>query len=137
MSLQEFRPAYFTIEDRVPVVVATVIRPSLGEEDNIEQFGVELNQMIDNYGCHWLAIDLRQVTLITSSAVGKLIALHRNLHRRDGRLALCGVSGFVRNVLQTANLIDYFHVTSSVEEAVELLKQAMSNPNSTSLSKSG
>jgi anti-sigma B factor antagonist len=126
MSLQEFKPAYFTIEDRSPIIVAVVTRPRLCEEDNIEQFGVELNQLIDNYGCLLLVLNLQQVTLITSSAVGKLIALHRNLHRRDGRLALCGVEGMIRNVFQTAKLIDYFHITPDVDAAVELLARAPS-----------
>ena len=109
-------------------MIATVTQSSLGEEDNIEQFAVELNQLIENCGCHWLALDLSQVKLITSSAIGKLIALHRNLHRREGCLALCGVVGFVQGVLQTANLIDYFHIQPSVDEAVEMLKQVKSSP---------
>jgi anti-sigma B factor antagonist len=102
-----------------------VIRPRLCEEDNIEQFGVELNQLVDHYGCRWLAVDLHQVTLITSSAVGKLIGLHRNLHRREGQLALCGVTGLTLSVLQSSHLIDYFHVKSSVPDAIDHLNQSI------------
>jgi anti-sigma B factor antagonist len=105
-------------------VVVTVTRPRLCEEDNIEQFGVELNQLVDHFGYRWLAIDLHQVTLITSAAVGKLISLHRHLHRRDGQLALCGVTGFTLTVFESARLIDYFHVTTSAEDAVEQLVKA-------------
>lgn len=102
-------------------MIATVIHSSLGEEDNIEQFGVELNQMIQGHGSYWLVLDLHQVKMMTSSAVGKLIGLHRNLHRRDGRLALCGVTGMIRDVLQSAKLIDYFHVDATVDQAVNRL----------------
>ena len=122
MLLQNFNPVYFTIEDRVPVIVLTIVRSSLSEEDNIEQFGFELTKLVENSGRTWLTLDLTQVKIMTSSAVGKLIALHRNLHRRGGRLALCGVKDFVRQVLLTANLDDYFHIKSSVEEAVEYLR---------------
>ena len=135
MSLQEFKPAYFTVEDRSSIVIATVTQPSLCEEDNIDQFGVELNQLIEGSGTHWLVLDLRLVTLITSSAVGKLIGLHRNLHRRDGRLALCGVVGMIRNVFQTAKLIDYFHVTSTIDDAVELLMKERISQESSSIGK--
>lgn len=135
MSLQEFKPAYFSIDDRAPIVVATVTHATLCEEDNIDQFGVELNQIIETSGCPWLVIDLRNVTLMTSSAIGKLIGLHRSLHRRDGRLALSGISGMIQNVFQTAKLIDYFHVTSTPEQAVELLMRERSNPGTVSSDK--
>lgn len=94
---------------------------TLCEEDNIDQFAVELNQIIEGFGSPWLVLDLHQVTLMTSSAVGKLIGLHRNLRRHDGRLAICGLNGMIRNVFQTAKLIDYFHVELTVDEAVDLL----------------
>lgn len=124
MSLQNFNPVYFTVEESLPVVIATVTRSSLCEEDNIEQFGAELNQIVDHFNCRWLAIDLQQVKLITSAAVGKLISLHRNMHRREGQLTLCGMSGVTHNVFQSARLIDYFHVTPSVEDAVDQLSRA-------------
>ena len=84
MSLHDFKPVHFTIEERPPVVLAIMVRSSLSEEDNIEEFGSELNQLVDNYGCQWLVLDLGKVSLLTSSAVGKLIVLHRTLHRRNG-----------------------------------------------------
>ena len=108
-----------------------MIHSSLGEEDNIEEFGVELNQMIEGHGSYWLVLDLHQVTMMTSSAVGKLIGLHRNLHRRDGRLALCGVNGMIRDVLQSAKLIDYFHIDSTMDQAVNrLTKEAAAQSSS-------
>lgn len=121
MSLQDFKPAYFSISEFSNVIVAKVTRPSLCEEDNIEQFGVELNMLVDQYGRNLLVLDLSHVTFMTSSAVGKLIALHRHLHRREGRLAICGMNEVILQVLETANLIDYFLVTTSVDAAVELV----------------
>lgn len=110
-------------------------QPSLCEEDNIEQFGTELNQVVEVTGCNWLVLDMQNVTLITSSAVGKLIGLHRNLHRREGRLGLCGIKGVIRNVFQTAKLIDYFHVAPTANDAVELLQREKANLSATSIGK--
>ena len=124
MSVQSFKPAYFTIDETVPVAVATVTRSSLSDEDNIEEFGVELNRLVDHFNCRWLALDLQNVNLITSAAVGKLIGLHRNLHRRDGQLTLCGIRGVTQSVFHSARRLDYFHVTPSVAEAIEQLIQA-------------
>lgn len=125
MLLQEFKPAYFTIENRSPIVIATVTQARLCEEDNIEQFGAELNQLVDCTGSPWVVLDMQAVSLISSSAIGKLIGLHRNLHRRVGRLALCGVNGMINNILKAAKLIDYFHVAPDSDHAVELLKQEL------------
>lgn len=125
MASNDFKPAFFTVEDRGSILIATVTESCLRDEDNIEQFGVELNQTIENYGVVWFVLDLQHVTLISSSAIGKLIGLHRGLHRRQGRLALCGLTATVHKVLQTAKLIDYFNVASTVNDAVESLKEAL------------
>lgn len=125
MVSNDFRPAFFTVDDRGAVLVATVTEPCLRDEDNIEQFGVELNQAIEHYGVVWFVLDLSLVTLISSSAIGKLIGLHRGLHRQNGRLALCGISGTVQKVLQTAKLIEYFNVSATASDAVDALVIAM------------
>ena len=127
MTLHDFRPVHFTIEERPPVVVAIMVRSSLSEEDNIEEFGSELNQLVDNYGCRWLVLDLGKVSLLTSSAVGKLIVLHRCLHRRNGCLVVCGVNSVITDVFQTAKLTDYFHLTSTVDQAVGQMIEAQSD----------
>ena len=121
MTLKEFKPAFLSIEEQASIVIAIVTESSLTEEDNIEQFGTELYQTIEVSGDFWFVLDLHQVTFMSSSAIGKLIGLHRHLHRNHGRLMLCGLSGSICNVLQTAKLIDYFHVASSVNDAVESL----------------
>ncbi len=121
MALQEFKPAHFYLEFCDAIAVAKVTATRLCEEDNIEQFGVELNQTIESFGSFRLVLDLSPVTIITSSAIGKMIGLHRNLHRRDGMLVLCGVSPVVHNVLATAKLNDYFHITPTVDAAVEFI----------------
>lgn len=117
MTVKEFSPAFFTINERDRVIIATVTEGSLTDEDNIEQFGVELNQTVEGYGSYWLALNLQNVRLISSSAIGKLISLHRNLHRHHGRLVICGINDPIQNVLQTAKLSDYFHIVPGVEEA--------------------
>ncbi len=120
-ALSEFKPAYFTIDDRGAVVVAHIARAGLSEEDNIEQLGQELSMLVDQFGCRRLAVNFEIVTLITSAALGKFIALHRNLHRREGRLVLCGIADMVRDVLETTRLNEYFTVTDTVDGAVKSL----------------
>lgn len=123
-ALREFKSAYFTIDDRGEVVVARITKTGLTEEDNIELFGQDLSKLVDQFGCRRLAVNFEIVTLITSAALGKFIALHRNLHRREGRLVLCGVAGMMQNVLDATKLNEYFTVTATADEAVALLSEA-------------
>jgi anti-sigma B factor antagonist len=120
-SLSEFRPAFMKLEERGPVVVAHISRANLSEEENIEELGQEFVTLVEHFGCRLLAVDLDFVNLVTSAALGKLIALHRNLHRREGRLVVCGVHGMVEDVLLTARLTDYFTMAKTTDDAVALL----------------
>lgn len=122
--LSEFKPAFMTLEVRGPVVVAHISRPNLSEEENIEELGQEFSKLVEYFGCRLLAVDLHVVNFVTSAALGKLISLHRNLHRRDGRMALCGVREMVQDVLLTARLTDYFTMAPTVDDAVALLNNA-------------
>ncbi len=120
-ALSEFKPVYFTISEDGAVVVLHITRASLSEEDNIEHLGQELTMLVDQFGCRLLVINFEIVTLITSAALGKFIALHRNLHRREGRLALCGVTDMMADVLSATKLDEYFRLTNTVDEAVAML----------------
>ena len=122
-ALSEFKPAYFTIDYRGAVVVAHIAKPGLSEEDNIEQLGQELSMLVEQYGCRKLVVNFQIVTLITSAALGKFIALHRNLHRREGRLVLCGVAEMMQDVLNATKLNEYFTLTATPDEAVSLLSE--------------
>lgn len=120
-SISEFKPAFMTLEERGRVVVARISRPQLSEEDNIEELWQEFLVLVEHFGCRRLALDLNFVNMVTSAALGKLISLHRNMHRRDGRLVVCGVQGMVQDVMLTARLTDYFTMATSVDDAVVLL----------------
>ena len=123
-ALSEFKPVYFTIEERGAIVVVKIIRASLSEEDNIEHLGQELAMLVDQFGCRLLVANFELVTLITSAALGKFIALHRNLPRREGRLALCGVMNMMAEVLSATKLDEYFRVAVTVDDAIRLLTPA-------------
>lgn len=122
-SLSGFTPAFMILEERGPVVVAHISRQNLSEEENIEELGQEFSMLVEHFGCRQLVVDMETVGLVTSAALGKLISLHRNLHRREGRLVICGVKGMVREVMLTARLTDYFKMAETSDDAVAMLNQ--------------
>jgi anti-sigma B factor antagonist len=121
MSLQQFHAAYVAVEDRGEAVVARFTRPQLSEDENLEQMGQELLSLVEQYHCRQLVLSLELVEFITSAALGKLITLHRRMHRKDGRLVLCSAHGSVADVLRSSHLQDYFTVARDTQHALTLL----------------
>jgi anti-sigma B factor antagonist len=122
MPAPEFHSAFLTLEERDPAVVATVTRAQLSEEENIEIFGKDLLDLVDQYGFRQIVVSLQHVTYITSAALGKLITLHRRLHRKAGRLVVCGALASVKDVLQASHLNDYFTLADDIPAALAQMK---------------
>jgi anti-sigma B factor antagonist len=119
MTKSEFRSSFLTLEECEPsAVVATITRQQLSEEENIDVLGKELLDLVDQYGFRKIVVSLQHVTYITSAALGKLITLHRRLHRKEGQLVICGAVEAVKEVLQTSRLNDYFIVAADVPSAM-------------------
>ena len=110
-----------SLETRDDVIIATFTITELNDDANLEQLGHELFVLIDQFGCRKLIVDLSKIEFISSSAVGKIIKLHRKLDRVHGNLALCALSDTVTRALQTSNLLDYFNVADDVDAAMDML----------------
>ena len=121
IELQDLDPIYITIRAEGDVTVIAFKLDRITEEDNIEQLGHELFTLVDQKGCRKLVVDLQNVEYITSSVIGKLISLHRKLHRAGGMLVLCNLSPKLEDVFRTSRLIDYFQCASGVDKAVARL----------------
>lgn len=121
MSQSDFDPDFVTIENHGHAIVAKFTRAQLSEEDNIEQMARELVTLIDYYHCQRLALSMDLVEFITSAALGKLIMIHRKLHRQAGQLVVCDVKGGVAEVLRTSRLNEYFTIAPDIKGAIGLL----------------
>ena len=101
MALPEMTTKYTTLEEQSDVLVVKFTMKMLNDEENIEQLGQELFSLVEQYNRMKLAVDMSQVEYLTSSVLGKLITLHRKLHRMQGRLALFGLTEGVAGILRT------------------------------------
>ncbi len=118
------QPIYLKLQEHGDVLVAGFTMRMLNDEENIEQLGQELFSLVEQYNWLKLALDLSNVEYLTSSVLGKLITLHRKLHRSQGRLVLFGLSPGVDTILRTAKLLTYFTVADSRDAAVAELANA-------------
>jgi anti-sigma B factor antagonist len=128
MAIAGFDSAYLNVTQQSAAFVARVTIPRLSEEENLEQFGQDLLRLIDQFDVKQLLLDLKAVEYMTSAAVGKLITLHRRMHRRAAKLVLCAVTGNVLEVLRTSRLLDYFQIARDHEAALQELKPSGGQP---------
>ncbi len=115
-----FESHYFTFQVIGGVVVARCLMSNLSDEENIDQVGQELLTLVDKYECRRIILDLSDVEYMTSAMVGKMIRIHRQMHRDNGKLVLCQLHPTVYEILHTSKLLTYFNVANSVTEAVAL-----------------
>jgi anti-sigma B factor antagonist len=122
MSQPEFQASFFDLHPAGDVFVATISCKQLTEEENLEQMSQELLSLIDVFNCRKLVVSLERVTFVTSAALGRLITLHRRLHRKEGRMILAAANGGVADVLRLSRLQDYFSMAADVQSGVTQLQ---------------
>lgn len=123
-----FESHYFTFQVIGGVVVARCLMGNLSDEENIDPVGQELLTLVDKYECRRLVLDLSGVEYMTSAMVGKMIRVHRQMHRDNGKLVLCQLHPVVYEILHTSKLLTYFNVADTVEEAVALFGDVAESP---------
>ena len=122
MLLSEFKPAYFEITEEGDVVIGRFHVQRLTEDQNVEQLGQDLFALVEQFDKLKIIISLQSVEYLTSSVLGKLITLHRKLHRKQGRLILTDLQSEVKEVMRLSRLIDYFSTAETVANGLQDLK---------------
>ena len=122
MLLSDFESKYFKhyqAGENKDITVVQFLMSHMTDEDNIEVFGLDLNALIERYNCDRVIVDAEKIEYVTSSVLGKLITLHRKLHRTDGRMVICNVGDAFGDVLQTSRLHSYFTIADTIDDAVQ------------------
>ncbi len=122
MSLAEFQPKYLQIHEVGDIAVASFTVSRLDDEANIEELGQELFAIVDKFGCRKLVLSLAVVEYVTSSVLGKLISLHRRLHRGAGTLVISNLTEGVKDVMRASRLLNYFNIAEDEAEGIQTLK---------------
>ncbi|MGE3316805.1 MAG: STAS domain-containing protein [Planctomycetaceae bacterium] len=119
MLLRDFDPTYISLYEQGDVVVAAFAVDQVTEDDNVELLGRELFTLTDQLDVKKVILSLHNVTRVTSSVLGKLITLHRKLHRHSGRLIICNLKGEVAAVMHASRLSTYFQITADLDGALK------------------
>lgn len=75
-------------------------------------------------GHRQLVLDLERVTFLDSSALGLLLLTDQNFKLNKGTFSLVRPTGYVRQVLELANLPRVIPIFESIDEAIDRLGSA-------------
>jgi len=123
-SLSEFTPKYLRLEMADDVVIVGIGVEMLTEDVNLEHFGHELFALVEQFGCRRIVVNLNEVRVVTSGGLGKMITMHRKMHRHQGTVIFCNLQEAVEDVLRTSRLITYLQVAPDVPSALAALPKA-------------
>jgi len=92
------------------------------DEAAATEFMDEIRNILEGRRGVRLVVDLTGLTMICTSAWGKLMQLHQELARVNGRLRICGLHERIIEVLTIMKLNKFFEISNTVDEAVEKLQ---------------
>ncbi len=119
VDLGDFHSNYVTVEPSDGVAIVRFSTPRLSEDENIDQLGHDLTALVDQYAVRRMVVVLAGITYLTSSAMGKLITLHRKMHRAEGIVAFARPEPTVAEILTASRLDTYLKVCPTVESAIQ------------------
>lgn len=105
-------------EDAGGVTVVQFKTRALRDEQEINRLFGQVESLVGERACR-VVLDFAPVEAFASYSIGRLVGLHRRLHARGGRLALCGLSPAVRKLLDTMRLDRLFNVYETEQDALQ------------------
>jgi anti-sigma B factor antagonist len=122
MGLEDFRPRYLKVTEHGDVAVVQFGVSHINDEENIEDLGHELFLLPDQFGFQKIVLNMSGVEYITSSVIGKMITLHRKLHRNRGKMVISNLTPGVQDVLDASRLLSYFTHCEAEDAAIAVLR---------------
>jgi anti-sigma B factor antagonist len=89
--------------------------------DGVAKFKNALEEQIDN-GVRWIILDLSDVPLMDSSALGTIIMVFLKLKERKGKLVLLYAQENIINILNITKLNSLFEVYDNMQTALNAVQ---------------
>src|SRR5260370_16267522 len=78
------------------------------DEQNTHTIGEQLLALVERLKASWFLVDMRNVSYLTSTALGLFLRLRRELHARGRRLTLCHLGPQLPELFHAPNLPPFF-----------------------------
>lgn len=80
----------------------------------------EIIDLVESEKCKGFILDLKSLTLLSSSHIGYLVSLYRHTKKNNFCMAIAGLSGYNLKSLELAGLITYFPSFPSITEGLKV-----------------
>ncbi len=113
--------SFFDVTDRGAVTIVHVLEPTIRHPGQAEQFGADLNALVDRDGRNRLVVDFHRNHYLGSTAFAVLIGLAKKVEAARGKLALCSLDPDVlvgANIIGLGKIIPIFEGEADAIEAV-------------------
>jgi anti-anti-sigma factor len=109
--------AYFEIDRRGDKLIVRFKEDVLSGRDELDTLFRRLDEVVNMSPKPDMALSFRHVKHVSSMFLGKLLAMHKKVQQRKGRMVLTDVSDQVREVLILTRAIEYIPVEGMEQHA--------------------
>lgn len=113
-----------SLAQRDGILVIRVAAEQLSALGVADRFDRELERLLESRAESRWVVDFGAVAFLVTPVIGTLIRVNNVLREKGGRLALCGLSANIRQVLRLVRLDESVAFAADVEEAVGELGSA-------------
>lgn len=98
------------------------VESNILDELAISRIGDELESVIDRKGLPKIVLNFKNVSALSSSALGMLITVNTKVNEKHGKLAMACIKGSIREVFRITKLDKAFTICDTVGEAIRAVK---------------
>jgi len=103
---------------RGDVTIVSFLDFSVLDREQIDKIGEELVGLVEDQGRKRILINFEGVDYLSSTVLGKLIALHKRVAASRGELKLCGIKPGIMEVFEITKLDKVFDIYEDEDEAM-------------------
>lgn len=109
-------PGCFEVENRGEVTVVNFMSRSIPDKHAFLLAGEQFFSQGEDIGGGELWLNFSNVEIITSQALGGLIALQKKVEKTGGRLILCNIPPLLEEIIQATRLDQILHIQNTNEK---------------------
>ena len=104
------------------VTVVGFNEPHLLDAYHVEDTAPQLYQLIEQDNHRLIVLDLSNISMISSQALGVFLNMKQKLDQRDGKMAISGIDPALSRVFKITRLQDVFKFFNQIPAAVNSLR---------------
>jgi len=92
------------------VAIVSFLTPGILDQASVNSIGNEMMELVEKEGWRRMLIDLSAVKYLSSSMVGRFIALHKKMVELEGEIKLCSIDPSIYEIFETMRLDKVFDI---------------------------